>query len=121
MLTHKRVIAGAAGALLIAAGSLPAAAQYAPYENCGDLYNRTMATYQTYGPQSPQYAQMLDYYGARCLAGSSAPPVYSYVQPAPIAPGAAIVGGIIGGVVGGALSDHRRDDRWDRRRDHWRH
>jgi len=33
-----------------------------------------METYQTLGPQSPQYAQMLTYYNARCLSGSSSQP-----------------------------------------------
>ncbi len=124
MLIKTPVIALAAGALLLAAGALPASAQYAPYESCTDLYARTMAAYQN-GPQSPQYAEMLNYYSERCLSGSSAAPAYPYgygyaqpyaYQPAPIDPGAAIVGGIIGGVIGGALGDDHPDRRFDRRR-----
>jgi hypothetical protein len=110
MQTKKYVIAGVAGAMLIAAGSLPASAQYAPYESCGDLYNRTLSTYHAYGPHSPQYAQILQYYNVHCM-GASLPP------PALVDPGAAIVGGIIGGVVGGALSGGDRDIRSDRRHD----
>lgn len=127
---------GIAAALLISAAAAPASAQFAPYENCGDLYNRTMAAYQTFGPQSPQYAQMLNDYSGRCLGGGPPPGYpyaqpgppgpYPYGQPGPIDPSGAIVGGIIGGVVGGALSDHdrrehrrpHREDRRDRRDRH---
>jgi hypothetical protein len=117
VIVAKPVIAIAAIALLIAARAPPATAQYDP---CGDLYNRTMAIYQTYGPHSPQYAEMLQHYSAQCLGGSPGP---YYAQPAPIDPGAAIIGGVIGGaVLGGVLAgrhrDHdRRDRRFDGRRD----
>ena len=123
MLIKKPVIALAAGALLVAAGALPAAAQYAGGD-CTDMYNRTMAAYQGYGPQSPQYAELLNHYNGRCLSGSSAAPASSYgdaqpyyAQPyyaQPVDPGAAIVGGIIGGALSGALGDDRGDWRGDR-------
>ena len=48
MSVKKSVLAFAASVLLIAAGSLPTAAQYAPPE-CTDLYNRSMAAYQSAG------------------------------------------------------------------------
>jgi hypothetical protein len=124
MQTKKNMMAGVTGVMLIAVGSLPASAQYSPYESCGDIYNRTLSIYHAYGPHSPQYAQILGYYNARCMGGSLAPPVYTYAPPAPFDPGAAIVGGIIGGVVGSALAGGDRDTRSDRRhhrRDDRRH
>ena len=111
MLTTKPRVALAAGALLVAT-ALPAAAQYAPYASCTDLYNRTMAVYQAYGAQSPQYAQMLDYYSRSCLSGASVAPAYPYYYE-PDA-GAAIMGGVIGGaVLGGIVAGHHHDG-WHR-------
>jgi len=120
MLIRQPVIALATGALLIAAGSLSASAQSAPGESCTDLYNRTTAAYQGYGPQSPQYAELLNYYNGRCQSGPSAVPAYPSAQPyayqpAPIDPGAATVGGPIGGAIGGA-SDSDRGGHRDHRR-----
>ena len=106
-------IAGAA--LSVALGSASVSAQ----ENCGDLYNRVMRTYQTQGPQSQQYAAISNYYSERCLSGSSAAPSYPYPYQTPYAyqqpvdPGAAFLGGIVRGALGEALEgDHRgrRDD-----------
>ena len=101
-------IAGAA--LGIALGSASVSAQ----ENCGNLYNRVMSSYQTYGPQSQEYARISDYYSARCLSGSSTAPTsaypyqtpYAYQQP--VEPGTAFLGGIGGGAVGG-MKDTVRD------------
>jgi hypothetical protein len=59
----------AAAALCLAAGAAPVSAQ----QSCGNLYNQVMETYQTLGPQSPQYAQMVDRYNANCFSGSSMP------------------------------------------------
>jgi hypothetical protein len=129
MSIKQPVMVMAAAALFAVAGSASVSAQ----EDCGGLYNRMMGTYQTLGPQSPQYAQMYSYYNARCISGSSATPYqtpygyqppyayqtpYAYQQPAPVDPGAAFLGGVVGGVVGEALEgDHRGrryDDRWNR-------
>jgi len=108
---------------LVTADYTPVAAQ-AP--NCVDLYNQVMALYQT-APQSPQYNQMSAYYAASCLGGPSAGPAYpapyaapypQYQQPAPIDPGAAILGGVIGGVIAGSI-DHDHDHRRDRNRRYW--
>ena len=66
MSVRKSAAAITFGILLLAVGALPASAQ----RSCTDLYNRTMTTYQSYGPQSPQYAQMLSQYNARCAASS---------------------------------------------------
>jgi hypothetical protein len=112
-------LAIAAAALCVVVGSTAVSAQ----ESCGDLYNRVMGTYQTLGPQSPQYDQMLNYYNARCLSGSSTMPYqtpYAYQQPTPIDPGAAFLGGVVGGVLGEALEgdQHRRYDN-DRGRRGW--
>jgi hypothetical protein len=123
MSVKKPALVLAAGALAIAGAALPASAQD---PSCPDLYARTMAIYQTAGPQSQQYAEILNFYSAHCLSGPPAPAYpypYGYAQPVPIDPGAAIVGGIVGGVIGGALDGDRRrhrDDRRDRRdrRDH---
>jgi hypothetical protein len=59
----------AVAALCIVAGSASVSAQ----QSCGNLYNRVMETYQAVGPQSPQYAQMVDHYNASCLGGTSVP------------------------------------------------
>lgn len=67
------VLAFAAAALCIAAGSGPAAAQS---ERCMDLYGRVIALYQT-APDSFEYGRMANYYSSRCLAGGpSAGPGY---------------------------------------------
>jgi len=66
MSVRKSVMAMIIGILLLAGGALPASAQ----RSCGDLYNRLMAAYQS---GSPQYADMLNNYNARC-AGSAAGP-----------------------------------------------
>jgi hypothetical protein len=94
----------AAAALCIVAGSASVSAQ----QSCGNLYNRVMETYQAVGPQSPQYAQLVDHYNASCLSGSSAMPnsAYSYQQPAPADAGAASFGGEGSGAS--VRGDHRR-------------
>jgi hypothetical protein len=61
---RKSVLGAIAGMLLLNSGALPAAAQ-----SCGELYNRMMGAYQA---GSPQYAEMLSRYNARC-AGAPAP------------------------------------------------
>jgi hypothetical protein len=100
-------IAGAA--LGVVLGSASVLAQ----ESCGSLYNQVMRVYQTQGPQSQQYAALSNYYGERCLSGSSAAPSYPYAYQSPYAyqqpvdPGAAFLGGIVGGVVGEALEGDR--------------
>jgi hypothetical protein len=94
----RPVIAFAAAALCVAAGSAPAAAQS---ERCADLYNRVMGLYQT-APYSPEYSRISAYYNSRCLTGPSAGPAYptpyqapyqSYQEPVALFPGAVIVGG----------------------------
>ena len=90
----------AAAALCIVAGSASVSAQ----QSCGNLYNRVMETYQAVGPQSPQYAQMVDHYNASCASGSSTMPSSAY--PAPTDPGAASFGGEGGGAS--VPGDHRR-------------
>ena len=112
----------AATALGAVVGSTAVSAQ----ENCGDLYNRVMRTYQTQGPQSQQYAAISNYYSERCLSGSSAAPSYPYPYQTPYAyqqpvdPGAAFLGAVVGGVVGDALDgDHRRRHDDDRERRGW--
>ena len=65
MFVGKYLTILAAGLVLLAGGTLPAFAQ----ASCGDLYNRTMAAYQSYGAGSPQYAQMYGQY-MRCLAAN---------------------------------------------------
>ncbi len=123
----------AAVALCVAAGSVSASAQS---ENCVDLYNRVAGIYQT-APYSAEYSQMNAYYNSRCLTARSAGPAYPgpyyaqypyqaqytsqtpypvYQQPAPVDPGAIILGGIIGGVIGGAFDDDRDHRRGDQRR-----
>jgi hypothetical protein len=112
----------AVAALFVGLGSASVSAQ----ENCGFQYQRVMQAYQT---QSPQYGQMLDYYNARCLSGSSTMPypapyayqtTYAYQTPyayQPVDPGAAFLGGVVGGVLGGALADDHRgryDNGWHR-------
>jgi len=70
-------LALAAIALVVAAGSTPAAAQS---ERCTHLYGRAMALYQA-APYSNEYSQMANYYTSRCLAGSpSAGPGYDPYQ-----------------------------------------
>src|SRR5579864_8476181 len=59
-------IAVAAAALFAIAGAASASAQ----GNCGRAYQQVMRAYQV---QSPDYAQILDEYNARCLSGSSQP------------------------------------------------
>jgi hypothetical protein len=66
MATRKLAASLIAGIFLLAAGALPASAQ-----TCTDLYNRMMGTYQSAGPGSPQYAEMLNRYNARCAASSA--------------------------------------------------
>jgi hypothetical protein len=68
----RPAIAFAVGALCLAAGAPPAAAQS---ERCVDLYNRVMALYQT-APQSYEYNRVANYYSGRCLTGSSPIPGY---------------------------------------------
>src|ERR1700693_6204956 len=88
----------AAATLGVALGSASVSAQ----ESCGNLYNRVMSSYQTYGPQSQEYTRISNYYSARCLAGSSAAPSYPYPYQSPYAyqqpvdPGAAFLGGLVG-------------------------
>ena len=119
MSIKQPAIAVAVAALFVGLGSVSVPAQ----ENCGSQYQRVMQAYQM---QSPQYGQMLDYYNARCLSGSSPMPYqtpyayqapYAYQQPT-VDPGAAFLGGVVGGVVGEALEgdrrDRRYDDRWNR-------
>lgn len=73
LLRNPPMNGGYAAALLTATATLiaivgsavPASAQY----TCADLYNRTMASYQTYGTASPQYAQVYGQY-MRCLAAN---------------------------------------------------
>ena len=99
----------AVAALCIVAGSASVSAQ----QSCGNLYNRVMETYQAVGPQSPQYAQLVDHYNASCLSGSSAMPnsAYSYQQPAPADAGAASFGGEGSGAL--YLQDqYRRWSQW---------
>jgi hypothetical protein len=122
MSLKQQTIAIAAAALFVGLGSASVSAQ----ENCGFQYQRVMQAYQT---QSPQYGQMLDYYNARCLSGSSATPyqtpyayqtTYAYQTPyayQAVDPGAAFLGGVVGGVLGGALADDHRgryDNGWHR-------
>ena len=61
----RPVLAFAAVALCVAAGSVPAAAQS---ERCTDLYGRVIALYQA-APYSREYSRMANYYNSRCLAG----------------------------------------------------
>ena len=64
MSSRKSVAAMIAGMLLLAA--LPASAQ----RSCPDLYNRLMGAYQS---GSPQYAEMLNNYNARCTGAAAGP------------------------------------------------
>jgi len=66
MSVRKSVTAMIAGILLVAGGALPASAQ----RSCADLYSRMMTAYQS---GSPQYAEMLNYYNARCAASPAGP------------------------------------------------
>jgi hypothetical protein len=126
MSIKQPAIAMAIAALFVGIGSASVSAQ----ENCGLQYQRVMQAYQM---QSPQYGQMLDYYNARCLSGSSAMPYqtpyayqapYAYQTPyayqQPIDPAAALLGGMVGGVVGEALEgDRSRRYDYDRGRRGW--
>ena len=55
----------ALGFFVLAGGAAQAIAQ----QTCTDLYNRTMAAFQTYGVGSAQYAQIYDQY-TRCAAAN---------------------------------------------------
>jgi hypothetical protein len=65
-------------ALAVCAAACPGLAAAQPV-NCGDLYNRLIALYQS-APQSPAYAQMAAAYQASCVTGSP-------TQPGAVAPG----------------------------------
>ena len=68
-MTGKLVAASMAAAMFILAGSShPSSAQ----RGCVSLYNETMSVRQSYGPYSPQYAEIVNRYNARC--GRSAAP-----------------------------------------------
>ena len=54
----------ATAVVLLATAVQPASAQ----QSCGALYSRMMNAYQNYGPYSPQYAERLNRYNARCMA-----------------------------------------------------
>jgi hypothetical protein len=71
-------MAGATLGLCISIDPAPVAAQAV---NCAGMYGRVMALYQA-APLSPAYNQLAAAYGASCLAGTSAAPVYmqTYVQ-----------------------------------------
>jgi hypothetical protein len=56
-----------AGIVLLASGALPASAQ----RSCVGLYNETMSVRQAYGPSSPQYAEIVNRYNARCAAAAA--------------------------------------------------
>ena len=71
----------AATTIGVVLGATSASAQ----ENCGNLYNRVMSSYQTYGPQSQEYARISNYYSARCLSGSSTAPTSAYPYQTPYA------------------------------------
>src|SRR3954453_7374383 len=62
-MTRRSVLSAIAAVLLLASGSLTASAQ-----SCGEFYKRVMGAYQA---GSPQYAEMLERYNARC--GGRAP------------------------------------------------
>jgi hypothetical protein len=64
---QKLVLSFAAGIFLLATGTLPASAQ----RSCGDLYNQTISVRQSYGPYSPQYAEIVNRYNARCAASAA--------------------------------------------------
>jgi hypothetical protein len=65
-------LAGATLALCASIDPAPAAAQTV---NCAGMYGQVMALYQA-APLSPAYNQMAAAYGASCLAGTSAAPLY---------------------------------------------
>src|ERR1044071_8179871 len=68
-MTGKLVAASMAAAMSILAGSsLPSSAQ----RGCVALYNETNSVREAYGPYSPQYAEIVNRYNARC--GRSAAP-----------------------------------------------
>ena len=66
-MTQKFVADIAVGVFLLATGTLPASAQ----RSCGDLYNQTISVRQSYGPASPQYAEIVNRYNARCAASAA--------------------------------------------------
>lgn len=119
MTLKNSAIAVAAAAFCIVGGAVSASAQ----QSCTGYYNQVMGAYQTMGPNSPQYMQMASDYSARCLSGAAAAPnpvyyqqPYAYAQPAPVDPGAALLGAaIVGGVIAGALDDDHRGYRGDYR------
>ena len=127
-MTNKvSAIAISAVALCTVLGSTAVQAQ----ESCASMYSRLMGIYQA-NPYSPAYTRMLPYYNSQCATGASyqspqpqpyADPAYSQYQqpapygygPAPVDPGAAIVGAA---VVGGAIaadSEYDRQGNWDNR------
>jgi hypothetical protein len=130
----NKVSAIAIGAVAFSAAVLgPTAVQ--AQESCASMYSRMMGIYQA-NPYSPAYAQMLPYYSSNCATGAAyqspqpqpyADPGYSpgysqYQQPAPygygpapVDPGAAIVGAAI---VGGAIAadgEYGRQNDWGNR------
>ena len=127
MFLGKPVMAIAVVSLCVGGGAATASAQ----QSCANYYNQVMGTYQTMGPNSPQYNQMAADYSARCLSGAAAAPnpayyqpqpapygyaqpaPYGYAQPAPVDPAAGIVGAaIVGGIVAGAVdNNHGYDNR----------
>jgi hypothetical protein len=59
----------AAGLFLLASSTMPAFAQ----RSWVDLYNQTISVRQSYGPSSPQYAEIVNRYNARCAASQASP------------------------------------------------
>ena len=92
-----------AGVLVVAAIARPASAQV----TCAELYNATIAAYETYGAQSAQYAANLNVYTNQCLVGAAAAPYLPFYGPEgggfyePEITGALIGGAVIGGIVAG--------------------
>src|SRR5438105_1770737 len=86
MSLKQPVMTIAAAALCVAANGAAVSAQ----ESCGILHNRLIGNYQTLGPKSREYVQLLDRYNSNCLSGSSGMPtsLSPYKQPAPLDPGA---------------------------------
>jgi hypothetical protein len=81
MVLKQSMTAIAVVALGVTAGAVAASAQ----QGCGGYYNQVMGAYQTLGPASPQYNQMLNDYTARCLSGASVAPYPTYYQQQPAA------------------------------------
>jgi len=104
MFLAKPAMVFAAAVLCVAGGAVSASAQ----QSCSGYYNQVMSTYQTLGPNSPQYNQLASDYSARCLSGASAAPNSGYYQtpyayqPVPLDPAAAIIGAA---VLGGAYDN----------------